>query len=59
MLGTGLTTTQMAETMALSPETVRNHVKSTLRELNAKSRLEAVLTAYRLGLLNRPGSAPD
>jgi DNA-binding CsgD family transcriptional regulator len=59
LLGTGLTTTQMAELMALSPETVRNHVKSTLRELNAKSRLEAVLTAYRLGLLARPDVESD
>jgi DNA-binding CsgD family transcriptional regulator len=59
LLGTGLTTSQMAELMSLSPETVRNHVKSTLRELNAKSRLEAVLTAYRLGLLNRPDRARD
>ena len=54
LLGEGLTTNQMAERMGLAPETVRNHVKSTLRELNAKSRLEAVLTAYRLGLLRRP-----
>ncbi len=59
LLGSGLTTSQMAEVMALSPETVRNHVKSTLRELNAKSRLEAVLTAYRLGLLHRPESPHD
>jgi DNA-binding CsgD family transcriptional regulator len=59
LLGAGRTTTQMAEQMALSPETVRNHVKSTLRELNAKSRLEAVLTAYRLGLLASPGPAGD
>jgi DNA-binding CsgD family transcriptional regulator len=59
LLGEGLTTTQMAELMALSPETVRNHVKSTLRELNAKSRLEAVLTAHRLGLLARPDAPRD
>jgi PAS domain S-box-containing protein len=59
LLGTGLTTNQMAELMALSPETVRNHVKSTLRELNARSRLEAVLAAYRLGLLDRPESPRD
>lgn len=58
LLGEGMTTNQMAEEMGLSPETVRNHVKSTLRELNAKSRLEAVLTAYRLGLLRRP-ELPD
>jgi DNA-binding CsgD family transcriptional regulator len=54
LLGAGMTTNDMAESMALSPETVRNHVKSTLRELNARSRLEAVLKAYRLGLLRRP-----
>jgi DNA-binding CsgD family transcriptional regulator len=59
LLGTGLTTTQMAEQMALSPETVRNHVKSTLRELRAKSRLEAVLTAHRLGLLASPSPTAD
>ena len=56
-LGAGLTTTQMAERMGLSPETVRNHVKATLGELNASSRLEAVLAAYRLGLLPTPGAA--
>jgi PAS domain S-box-containing protein len=54
MLGTGLTTRQMADRMGLSQETVRNHVKAALGELNAKSRLEAVLTGYRLGLLPLP-----
>ena len=53
-LGAGLTTSQMAEVMGLSPETVRNHVKATLGELDASSRLEAVLRAHRLGLLARP-----
>ena len=59
MLGTGLTTRQMADRMGLSQETVRNHVKAALGELNAKSRLEAVLTAYRLGLLPRPQFSED
>jgi PAS domain S-box-containing protein len=59
LLGSGMTTQQMADRMGLSPETVRNHVKATLGELNAKSRLEAVLTAYRLGLLPRPAAAPE
>lgn len=59
LLGAGLTTDQMAERMGLSPETVRNHVKAMLRELNASSRLEAVLRAHRLGLLNRPDAAGD
>ncbi|HTZ04221.1 MAG TPA: LuxR C-terminal-related transcriptional regulator [Gaiellaceae bacterium] len=59
MLGSGMTTQQMADRMGLSPETVRNHVKATLGELNAKSRLEAVLTAYRLGLLQRPPASRE
>lgn len=54
LLGEGLTTDQMAAQMGLSPETVRNHVKSLLGKLGAKSRLEAVLRAYRLGLLQTP-----
>jgi PAS domain S-box-containing protein len=59
LLGIGLTTRQMADQMGLSQETVRNHVKAALGELNAKSRLEAVLTAYRLGLLPRPQFSED
>jgi PAS domain S-box-containing protein len=59
MLGSGMTTQEMADRMGLSPETVRNHVKATLGELDAKSRLEAVLKAYRLGLLQRPPSSED
>jgi PAS domain S-box-containing protein len=59
MLGSGLTTNQMADRMGLSQETVRNHVKATLGELNAKSRLEAVLAGYRLGLLPRPQLSED
>lgn len=59
LLGEGLTTNQMAERMGLSPETVRNHVKSTLRELHAKSRLEGVLKAYRFGLLRPPDPPSD
>lgn len=53
-LGAGMTTGQMAEHMGLSPETVRNHVKAALGELGAGSRLEAVLKAYRIGLLEHP-----
>jgi len=54
LLGDGLTTEQMASVMGLSPETVRNHVKGVLGELRVKSRLEAVLAGYRLGLLQPP-----
>jgi len=52
MLGAGLTTRQMAERTGLSLETIRNHVRAVLRELGAKSRLEAVLVAHRRGMLD-------
>jgi len=52
MLGAGLTTRQMAEHTGLSIETVRNHVRAVLRELGVQSRLEAVLVAYRHGMLD-------
>jgi DNA-binding CsgD family transcriptional regulator len=55
MLGEGHATEQMAAEMGLSPETVRNHIKGLLTELQVKSRLEAVLSGYRLGLLQPPG----
>jgi PAS domain S-box-containing protein len=54
MLGSGLTTRQMAERMGLSVETVRNHVRAVLAQLGARSRLEAVLLAHGVGLLSRP-----
>jgi PAS domain S-box-containing protein len=54
LLGRGLTTTQMAEEMGVSIETVRNHVRALLSELGAQSRLEAVLRAHSAGLLTEP-----
>ena len=54
LLGRGLTTTQMAEEMGVSIETVRNHVRALLSQLGAQSRLEAVLRAHSLGLLTEP-----
>ena len=56
-LGAGMTTRQMADHLGLSTETVRNHVRAVLGELEAGSRLEAVLVAHRRGLLDRPGEA--
>jgi DNA-binding CsgD family transcriptional regulator len=57
LLGEGRTTEQIAEQMGISPETVRNHIKGLLGELQVGSRLEAVLTGYRLGLLRPPEHA--
>jgi PAS domain S-box-containing protein len=51
LLGEGASTAEIAATLHLSKETVRNHVRGVLGALAAHSRLEAVLTAHREGLL--------
>jgi two-component system, NarL family, response regulator LiaR len=48
LLAEALTTDQIADTLVLSPETVRSHVKNILRKLDARSRQEAVATAQRM-----------
>jgi PAS domain S-box-containing protein len=54
LLAQGASTAQIAETLQVSIETVRNHIAAMLRALGCHSRLEAVARARELGLL-RPG----
>jgi DNA-binding CsgD family transcriptional regulator len=51
LLAAGYSTAQMAQTMSISKETVRNHVKGLLRSLGARSRVEAVARARGVGLI--------
>lgn len=51
LIANGASTTQIAESLHLSQETVRNHVRNILRRLGVHSRVEAVAVAYRDGLL--------
>ena len=51
-LGEGRSTMEIAEAMTLARETVRNHIRAVLRGLGVHSRLEAVIEAQRLGLLD-------
>ena len=51
LLAAGNSTTEMAERMSISKETVRNHVKRVLRGLDANSRVEAVAKGRRAGLV--------
>lgn len=53
LLGEGASTDQIAATLHLSRETVRNYVRQVLRALGAHSRLEAVALAHQEGLLGR------
>jgi DNA-binding CsgD family transcriptional regulator len=52
MIGTGATTVDCAAALGISTVTVRNHVQSCFRKLNAHNRIEAVRLAERLGLFD-------
>jgi PAS domain S-box-containing protein len=50
LLADGQSTTQMAASLHLSRETIRNHVRDLLRALGTHSRIEALAEARRRGL---------
>jgi DNA-binding CsgD family transcriptional regulator len=51
LLGEGRSTAQIAAELVLSETTIRNHVAAILGALGAHSRLQAVLEARRIGIL--------
>ena len=48
LLKPGHTPVEVAETLVLSPETVRSHLKNIMRKLEVHSRADAVAAAERL-----------
>lgn len=53
MLADGVSTQAIAKALVISPHTVRNHTQSILVKLQAHSKLEAVATAVREGIIDR------
>lgn len=53
LLARGRSTSQIADELHLSPETVRNHVRMMMRALHCHSRIEALAVAHREGILRR------
>lgn len=51
LVSTGWGTMRIAENLSISPHTVRNHVRNLRHKLRAKTKLDAVLTAMRQGLI--------
>ena len=51
LLALGLSTQEIADDRCLSTYTVRNYVRSAREKLQARTKLDAVMTAQRLGLL--------
>ncbi len=58
LIASGRSTAEIAKELTLSTETVRNHLRGLLRELDAHTRVEAIATAQRLGLLSSPPLRP-
>jgi DNA-binding NarL/FixJ family response regulator len=58
LLATGLTNEQIADTLVLSTETVRTHIKHLYRKLDVHSRQDAVHEAARLRGLADPAVMP-
>ena len=50
-MGNGRTNVEIAESLDISPYTVKDHVTSLYRKLGARNRAEAVRLAHELGLL--------
>jgi DNA-binding NarL/FixJ family response regulator len=57
LMATGLINKQVARTLGLRLNTIRNHSQSILCKLHAHSRLEAVATAVRDGIIAYPSIA--
>lgn len=61
LVALGLTTSQIAGELAVSPHTVRNHLKNVYAKCGIHNRTQAVLHALRIGLLalnGRPALPP-
>ncbi len=54
-LTTGATNAQIAQRLAISEHTVRNHVHSVMRKLGVANRTDAVATGLRRGLVDLTG----
>ena len=58
LIASGTSTSEIADKLTLSTETVRNHARTLLNALGAHTRLEAIVVARRLGLLAPPALTP-
>ena len=50
-LATGMTNQQIADTLFISPETVKRHLSTIYRKLEVKNRHQAVVNAKSIGIL--------
>jgi PAS domain S-box-containing protein len=53
LLAQGSGTTEIAQSLSISPATVRNHIRNILQKFQVHSRLEAVIYAQEHGLISK------
>jgi DNA-binding NarL/FixJ family response regulator len=58
LLAAGLVNKEIAQQLGVTLNTVRNHVQNVLYKLQAHSKLEAVATAVREGIVQYPTAPP-
>jgi len=51
LLGKGYRNREIAESLGISPTTVKTHVARIFRRLEVNDRTDAVVTAFRLGII--------
>ena len=56
-LATGLSTPEISAKLGITRNTLRTHVHNIMGKLGARSKLEAVLAAIRLGIVEPPRPA--
>ena len=54
MIGQGFSNKRVAQSLKISPETVKSHVKRIFTKLNVERRAQAVARAQSLGLVSTP-----
>jgi DNA-binding NarL/FixJ family response regulator len=59
LIASGIGNKELAQGLGLSVNTVRNHAQNILYKLDAHSKLEAVATAVREGIIHYPTGAAD
>ena len=59
LVAAGLVNKQIAQRLHLTLNTVRNHVQNVLYKLQAHSKLEAVATAVREGIIDYPSAVAN
>jgi DNA-binding NarL/FixJ family response regulator len=59
LVASGLTNTEIAERLVVTPATAKTHVSRARRKLGARDRAQLVVYAYRTGLVSAPCAASD